>query len=428
VGISASYHQDDNGLPGGVGKENRDSKDKRKKTERPDDSGETTDRRYETSVEIDLLKWGSLDIRGGYRDRDNSYLVGFTPLLTREEQTDAIDEDTKTARLDYDLVFQLFGLDQRIRIGGDYAQTEYIREERSRDNRENSDTENKGIFVATDSALSKDLSLRMGYRANEFKGDFRTDTRQIFGSTRRWVNGTPSEKKWSNHAEEVGIVYTYQPDISFFSSYATTFRVPNVDELAQAEGDLRPQEGAHVDVGGKVRYRDWLEFAVTFFEIRIDDEIFFDGNVERNNNFDDQTVRRGLETDVRLYAGEAIYLWGNYTYTDAKFDNRDTWVPLVPEHMARGGIEWQIMEPLTLSITGTYVGPRFDGNDQNNNRFDKLDGYALWDAKVIFQRKGLKVFAGVNNIFNRLYSHVAYSEIYYPMPERNFYGGVEWVF
>jgi outer membrane receptor protein involved in Fe transport len=201
-----------------------------------------------------------------------------------------------------------------------------------------------------------------------------------------------------------------------------------VDELAQAEGELQPQEGSHIDVGARVRYRKWLEWAVTLFHIEIDDEIFFDGNVELNRNFDDTTIRRGIETDIRLSIMDAIYLWGNYTYTHAKFDNRDTRVPLVPEHMARGGIEWQIREPLMVSVTGTYVGPRFDGNDEDNNRFDKLDGYSVWDAKVIYQKKGLKVFAGVNNIFNELYTTVAYSEVTYPMPERNFYGGVEWSF
>jgi outer membrane receptor protein involved in Fe transport len=201
-----------------------------------------------------------------------------------------------------------------------------------------------------------------------------------------------------------------------------------VDELAQAQGDLKPQEGMHVDMGGRVRYGERAEFAVTVFEMTIDDEIFFDGNLQLNRNFDDKTVRRGIETDVRLYATDSLYLWGNYTYTHAKFDSRDTWVPLVPQHMASGGLEWQVHEPLMVSVTGTYVGPRFDGNDENNNRFDKLDGYSVLDAKVIYRWKGVKVFAGANNVLNKLYSTVAYSETYYPMPERNFYGGVEWTF
>ena len=425
---SVSYHEDDYGLPGGVSKEDKDSKDRRKATDRPDDAGDTTDRRYVGMIEIDMERVGGLEIQRGYRRRDNAFVLGFSPLLTREAQTTSIDEDTKHFNLGYNLEFQVLGLDQRLHFGIDDYDTEYVREERSKDQRQNSDTDTLGVFVMSQNVLSEKLSLQLGYRYNNFDGDFRTDKHQIFGSTKRWINGTPVKKEWTNHAEEVGFVYSFRPETMFFVNYATSFRVPNVDELAQAQGDLIPQEGTHIDIGGRTRYRDVLEVAMTFFEIKIDDEIFFDGNLELNRNYDDKTVRRGVEADVRLYVTDEIYLWGNYTYTDAKFDNRNTTVPLVPEHMVKGGMEWQPLEPLVLSFTGTYVGPRFDGNDENNNRFDKLDGYAVLDAKVWYQVKGVKVFAGVNNVLNELYSTVAYSEVYYPMPERNYYGGVAWTF
>jgi outer membrane cobalamin receptor len=425
---SASYHEDAYGLPGRVSKEDKDSKERRTSTDRPDDSGDTIDRRYVGAVEVDLQKWGRLKAQRSYRLRDNAYVMGFSPLLTREEQTDTIDEDTKGFRLNYSVKWKVMGLDQQFQLGLDHHETEYVREERSKDKRENSDTESYGVFAATDCLISKDLSVRLGYRYNDFDGDFRTDSHRIFGSTQRWVNGTPSRKQWTNHAEEFGLVYAWRPDLSFFASYATSFRVPNVDELAQAQRDLRPQEGTHFDVGGRMRYGEVFEFAVTLFEMKIDDEIFFDGNLELNRNYEDKTVRRGVEADMRLYVTDRIYLWGNYTYTNAKFDSTDTWVPLVPEHKASVGMEWQVLDPLVVSATSTYVGPRFDGNDENNNRFDKLDGYPVLDAKVIYQWKNMKVFAGVNNALNKLYSTVAYSETYYPMPERNFYGGIAWTF
>jgi iron complex outermembrane receptor protein len=428
LSVSSSYHCDENGLPGGVSKEDQDSEESRTSTDRPDDSGDTTDRRYVGATEIDLETWGNLAVQRGYRLRDNSYVMGFSPLLTREDQTDTIDEDTRNLGVIYSKDFTALDLNQQLRFGVDQYETEYVREERSKDQRENGDTDSLGVFLAGDCSLLADLSLRLGYRHNDFDGDFRTDKHQLFGSTQRWVNGEPSKREWTNDAGEVGLVYSLRPDTDLFASYATSFRVPNVDELAQAQGDLKPQEGKHVDIGGRIKYGKRAEFAVTIFEMRIDDEIFFDGDLQVNRNFGDKTVRRGIETDVRLYVTDALYLWGNYTYTHAKFDSRDTWVPLVPEHMASGGLEWQVHEPLAVSVTGTYVGPRFDGNDENNNRFDKLDGYSVLDTKVIYRWKGVKFFAGVNNVLNKLYSTVAYSETYYPMPDRNFYGGVEWTF
>ena len=426
--MTASYHEDAYGLPGGVSKEDQDVKERRTSTDRPDDAGNTTDRRYTGAVEVNLEKWGNLKAQRSYRIRDNAYVMGFSPLLTIEEQTDSIDEHTKGFRLDYSSTWKVLGLDQQLQLGMDHYSTEYVRKERSKNNRENSDTKSYGVFAAADCSLSKDLSARLGYRYNDFDGDFRTDRHQLFGSTQRWVNGTPSKKEWTNHAEEIGLLYSVSPETTLFASYATSFRIPNVDELAQAQGDLRPQEGIHIDIGARMRYKEILEFAVTVFEMKIDHEIFFDGNLQLNRNYDDKTVRRGVETDVRMYVTDSLYLWGNYTYTSAKFDNTDTWVPLVPEHKASVGMEWRILDPLLLSATGTYVGPRLDGNDQNNDRFDKLDGYSVLDAKLIYEHNGMKVFAGVNNVLNKLYSTVAYSETYYPMPERNFYGGIEWSF
>jgi outer membrane receptor protein involved in Fe transport len=428
LGACASYHGDANGLPGGVSKEDEDSKESRKETARPDDSGDTIDRRYGGSINMDLETLGDVEMRGGYRLRDNSYIMGYTPLLTKEEQTDTIDEETENLSLVYNKSFEISNLDHKIRFGVDHYHTEYVRQELSKDQRKNTDIDNVGIFSAGDLSLTRDLSLQAGYRYNDYDSDFREDERQVFGTVKRWVNGTLSDKNWTNHAEDIGLVYSCNPALSFFTSYATSFRIPNVDELSQAQGDLKPQEGTHIDLGGRYSFKGLLEAAVTAFEIKTEDEIFFDGNLEVNRNYDDKTVRRGIETDVRLCVTDSFYLWGNYTYTHAKFENRDTWIPLVPEHMAKGGMQWRIFEPFEVSFTGIYVGPRFDGNDENNNRFDKLDGYMTLDAKAIYRWKGFKIFAGVNNMLNKLYSTVSYSEIYYPMPERNFYGGVEWNF
>ena len=114
-----------------------------------------------------------------------------------------------------------------------------------------------------------------------------------------------------------------------------------------------------------------------------------------------------------------FFLWANYSYTQAKFDESGKLVPLVPRHKAGIGMEWQILEPLSLSVTGTLVGSRYDGNDQNNNLYEKLEFYQVVDAKLSYEYKGGKVFAGVNNIFDNLYTTSAYSEYYYTMPTRN---------
>jgi iron complex outermembrane receptor protein len=430
--LAGSLHQDEYGLPGPVSKENKDIREKRVLTDRPDDYGETADWRVVGGVEMELGRWGSLTAKRGYRLRDNSYIIGYSPLISEEDQTDTINEDTKSLILGYTKEYNAFGLTHGFQCGADYYATEYVREERSRDQRKNSETKPIGVFVSNDLHLTEGLLFQWGYRYNEYRGRFREDLRRSFDGVKRWVNGDITEKKFTHNAYDVGLVYTYRPETTLFVSYATSFRIPNVDEFARADESLKPQRGRHTEIGGRSQIGDRMECAVTLFQTRIEDEIYFGEDPltgeSFNRNYEEKTIRRGVETDLRIYPTDSIYLWGNFTYTEAKFEDKETFVPLVPKHKASVGVEWNILEPLVLSLTGTFVGSRFDGNDESNNRYEKLDGYTVLDGKLTFTHRGFELFVGVNNILDELYSTTAYSESYYPMPTRNVYGGLEWRF
>jgi iron complex outermembrane receptor protein len=430
--VAGSLHQDEYGLPGPVCKENKDVRENRVLTDRPHDYGETADWRAVGGVEIGLGRWGSLTAKRGYRIRDNSYIIGYSPLISKDDQTDTIDEHTKSLILAYGREYNVFGLTHGFQCGLDSSVTEYVREEHSRDQRENSETKPIGAYLSNDWYITECLLFQWGYRYNEYRGRFREDLRRSFDGVKRWVNGDITEKKFTHNVYDAGFVYAFGADATLFAGYATSFRVPNVDEFAQADETLRPQQGKHTDIGGRIRIGDLTEFAVTLFQAAIKDEIYY-GEVPLtgesfNRNYDEKTIRSGVETDVRLYPTDSIYLWGNYTYTDARFEITETFVPLVPRHKASLGVEWNILESLLLSLTGTFVGSRFDGNDEINNRYEKLDAYTVLDGKLSFSRRGFKLFIGINNILNELYSTTAYSESYYPMPTRNIYGGLEWKF
>jgi iron complex outermembrane receptor protein len=164
---------------------------------------------------------------------------------------------------------------------------------------------------------------------------------------------------------------------------------------------------------------------LTFFHMVTENEIYYS---EINKNYDDTTRRSGVETDMKFYWSEAVFLWGNYSYTEATFEGADTDIPLVPRHKGSAGIEWTVYDGFNLSLTGTFVGSRYDGNDTDNKRYEKLDAYSVFDGKASYQHGDYKLFAGVNNMFDTLYATNAYSEQYYTMPGRSVYGGVEWVF
>ena len=239
------------------------------------------------------------------------------------------------------------------------------------------------------------------------------------------MNGEVDELDWRNTAFDAGLTYSVSRETMVYASYATHFRVPNIDELAEAEAGLKPQEGTQTEAGGRFQIGDNLEAAVTLFNITIEDEIYYS---EVNRNYEDKTIRNGIETDLKWYPRPSLFVWGNYSYTEATFEGTGATVPLVPGHKGSLGLEWRTLRGWTLSVTGTYVGSRYDGNDVGNDRYERLDAYQVLDTKTTYAVNGLKFFAGVNNLLDEQYETSSFSERYYPMPGRNFYAGAEMTF
>ncbi|MBW1701611.1 MAG: TonB-dependent receptor [Deltaproteobacteria bacterium] len=437
--LGASKHDGRYGFPGPVSKEDIDSEERRVLTDHPYDFGEVSDERYTGGIEVDFKRWGVIRAQCGYRHSYNPFIIGFTPLLSKEDQLDVIEEKTKHLNVGYNAVYKLGGLEHKFQCGMDYYQTDYSREDKLTEIKL-SDVENIGYFLTSEWSLPKDFVLSAGYRKDKNKGVYRTDTYEDFFNPNppfnylfsSWVIGAQTEKIWRNEAFDFGLTYLPTSNTTLFASCAKSFRNPNVDELAEADDDLHPQKGMHLDVGARQRIGDFIELSVTIFQIKIKDEIYYGEDpvtlTSINRNYDEKTLRRGLETDVKMYPFDFLYLWGNYSYTEAKFENRETYIPLVPAHKAAIGLELRLMDSLLLALTGTWVGSRYDGNDEENKLYEKLEGYKVFEVKLTYEYKALKIFFGTNNIFNELYSTTAYSETYYPMPERSFYGGLEWKF
>ncbi len=422
---SGFYYEDEYGLPGPVSKEDINSRSGRIKTDRPHDSGQTSEARARFELDMNFEKWGILNLKRGYLFKDNRYIIGFNPQIPRSKQKDKIDEDTRQFDLNYIKNYTFGGYSQMFQLGIDHYKTEYFREEKPDGPRKNSETESFGIFINNRWSFTDNLMLSAGSRYNNYTGRFRTDERKLFDDVKIWVNGDTIKSEWENSAYSLGVTYSISPKTSFFGSFATSFRIPNVDEFAESEDGLKPQEGFHSEIGGRQQFGNFMSMTVALFDIRIDDEIYYS---DINRNYDDRTIRQGIEADFTLYPIEDIRLWGSYTFTQAEFDKKNTTIPLVPDHMASAGIHWQMINQLALSLSGTYTGSRFDGNDTDNDRYDKLDDAIVFDGKVTYEYKRLIIFAGINNMFNELYSTSAYSEQYYPMPERTIYGGIRWTY
>jgi outer membrane receptor protein involved in Fe transport len=428
LSLSGGYHEDSQGFPGGVPIEDIDSRSRRKTTASPKDGADTNDGRLRGGVEADFGKAGVLRINAGLRDRSSDYIFGYTPLKSKSDQTSTLDEDTYHADVGHVLDYHLGAMANTLQVGAEAYSTDYITERLDQRERKNSDTGSYGIFATHRARFGELMNVDLGARYNVFRGAFRNDTLTDFGGDDRWVNGEKFHRNFDNQAYQAGLVLTPVESTSLFANFATSFRIPNVDEYALAADDLKPQEGWHVDVGWRQRYRKWAESTVTLFYFEIDDEIYYDPNLRLNRNYDDTTQRTGVELAAKLNVLEPVFLWGNFTYTWARFKDTDHDIPLVPNYSANFGLEWRVFEPLSVAVLGTFVGEKYDGSDIDNETFAKIDAYQVFDLKVTYTWKSLKVFGGINNIFDDLYSTVAFSESYYTMPTRNFYAGAQFSF
>ncbi len=435
--LDARLHDDDYGLPGAVSLKDIDSGKRRVDTAYPNDFGETRDNSIVGGIELDFQKFGILNFQAQYRDRENSFV-----LLSTEEE---IMEDVCQGRLNYRLDMEADPVEYTLLMGFDYYDIDYLREEKKA-KRKKSDVEIEDLFIQNEWELFHRVILNYGYRYSRYEGVFRYDTYKHYYTTppppppiippeylySAWEAGEKEKETWTNNAFDLGLTCFLGPDTTLFVNYAKSYRNPNVDELVESDDDLHPQEGLHLDLGARHHFGDFVETSITFFQIEIDDEIYYgeipSGGGSINRNYDEQTLRRGIELDFKCYPLDRLYVCGNYSYTKAKFRETHAYVPLVPKHQGSLGVEWRITRPLLFSTTATWVGSRYDGNDQSNTEWEKMDDYRVVDAKLSYEYKKLKVFLSVNNIFDEFYETAAYSESYYPMPTRNASVGIEWRF
>lgn len=427
------------GLPGNISLEDIDDRDKRRMTSRPNDFSSTEDYRITGKIDLDT-DIGIFSFKGGYRDRNNSYIIGYNPLLSEKDQTDEILEDTIDLSFSYENSCSIKGLKIKQISGIDFYDTGYLRKDKN-NARKNGDSYTIEAFIHSSTKLKPNLSLTTGYRFSRFSGIFRDDSYDDFFSPvfpwpylySSWVPGVERKKHWDNHAYEVGMSWERFDPITVFASHSKSYRIPNVDEFAQSDSDLHPQTSLHYDAGFKSAIGDRVEFSLTGFLITTTDEIYYgedpSTNTSVNRNYDQKTERKGIETEIKIYPFDWIYIWGNYSYTQAKFERSNAFIPLVPEHMGNFGVEWYPHDNLTIAFSGTMAGQRFDGNDQENIEDEQVLGsYQVYDAKITWKKDNFRVYAGVNNIFDTLYVTSSYSGSGYPMPTRSFNFGIEWTY
>ena len=234
-------------------------------------------------------------------------------------------------------------------------------------------------------------------------------------------------------AAELSVNCRMNDSVSIWAGYDRVYRYPVLDEVAAYQGfplspplneNLDPEEGDNYECGIKFRDSTW-EAGFTLFYLHLENEIAFDNDANLNTNIG-STDRIGTELSLSFdrenYGASTQWTLVDATFDGGEFDNNR--VPLVP---SVSGVSELWVKPFSdwrASLLVSFVGDRYIGNDDANEQ-RKLASYTLYDVQLTHDvRENIKLFARVNNVFDKRYVSSAFTGGYYPGAGRNFIFGV----
>ena len=442
--FNGGFHRDDTGLPGELPKDIYPFH--RRVALHPDDRAETDDGYGSFGVKARLWDWGRIEADLSYRQREVADFFRFFSFRDKRN----LRTWGFTPR--YILEKPLWKFSNKLTFGLDFydSDSDNFSESAFGPSRSEIKKRSTGLYALDEFSVLENLILSLGYRHEWVTYHLFQENPFLKDEVR---NGKPA---WN-----LALDYLFGKKSSAFFSFKRSFRFPVSDELVQfvfippnleprVNPDMKPQVGYHYELGLRYAFTDQIEANLTLFWADLKNEIFFNPQTFTNENFP-KTRRQGVEIGAKGKPLPWFSLWGNYTYVKptlrsepfsgnyfslfppfAPISISGNDIPGVPRHKGSFGMDIDFPKGFLLNFRNNIVGARHFVSDWSN-QVDRLHGYYTLDAKLTYSWKGLKAFAGVNNLFNRKYSEFGVidasgSQFLYPSPERNFIGGVSYTF
>ena len=448
--VRANLHDDRYGLPGAVSQDAFMGQEaSRRATQFPLDGGSTTDQRFTVGGGYDWGPSGKMSLRLSQRDRRNPYVIGASPD-TLESAQGLVKSEREDLQWRYDLVGDFRGNPQSLTVGiaaqnGRYARwDDGVAVEGGQ--RIAGQAQTRSLFVDTNNSPVKGLNIHAGVRQDWFT------TSEIHQKYARHChydaqfNQTCApdvivvphpdkpdvpERHWTNPSAELGLSWSFAPRWTWFGSVNRHVRYPNLDELALQADTLGPQQGYTVEQGLRQGGNSAWSWSATVFAMRIEDEIYYGKDASGdsiNRNYEQPTLRKGLELEARWRANSQWSLRGQWAYVLPKFEdmpgNPD--IPLVPRNTFSAEVTWDARPDLQWSVQGRHGSQRQDGNALENASagWPVVQASTVVDSVLRLHRASWQLSLSINNVFDEVYATQAYSSTTYPMPGRAAY--LEW--
>lgn len=199
------------------------------------------------------------------------------------------------------------------------------------------------------------------------------------------------------------------------AALATGFRAPSLNELFGPFGanpDLDPERSRSLEFGIEHDFGVGTASAAVFYT-EIDDLIIY---TTAYNQVEGTSVSQGVEFAGEVELSDALQLFGNYTYTDAR-DRNDVRLSNVPYHDLTVGLRGDITPDWSFDVNARA------GLDTAVSSFatNPLDDYVVVDASMGYAvTEEVEVYVRIDNIFDEQYQ----TSPGYGTSDRAFFAGV----
>jgi iron complex outermembrane receptor protein len=429
VGVSGGYHTDDRRLPGTLLRSERDALGRRAASPRFEEDHSDIDR-HQVNGWIEAIPAEDVLVRvtPHYHDRDEDVVItfaGFTPTSI-EADKDGLGVD---ALVQVDR--KLFSMKNRLIIGGEFLREKTSRDITSEDGSSpplftRSRQYTYGAFLQDELNLRADLLLSGGVRFDHANYKLRA-----FDNDND-VTDRPDFDIWSPKA---ALTYRVTPPVAIYASYARGFRLPNFDEntpLLPFFGfgtieipDLDVQRSDTFETG--VKYEsDPIQASVSFYHMRVKDELILDPLTFVNANFD-RVIHNGVETSFQIQLIEWLTFYGSYTYEDVKIRKaeqniyEDQRLPINPIHRGTVGLLARLPYDFEAGYNANIVGKRGLANDYTHESL-RLDSYATHDFHFAYrptfgEHVNAALTFAIRNIAGKEYSEFGARAETFPPPD-----------
>ncbi len=419
-GFKGKILRDEYGLPGGISLSYLKDKNIRKKSFFSNDNGDTSKEEYLVFAEKDFNKAGKINFTRSYFFKENEYLLGYSPLIGKNEQINRISIVSKDLKIAYLNKFGFLFLNS----GFDWLFDDYVRRSENQSLRINGQIESKDFFV--ESGIKKNVyKLNAGFRFSDSSARFREDLLE----DEKAYAGEVIRTRYSNTAYEAGFTYYFEP-VDFFCLVSRTYRIPNIDELGFSSGKIKKQTSLNYEAGMRYNSGSSLKSEISFFNLVTKNEIYYGEDQKGhkiNRNYEGNTLRRGINADIKLILMEKIFLKFSGSFICAEFEDTGFEIPLVSEKEFAIYAEYEIFNALFLSGQFLYNSKKRQGGDLKKERAI-IPSYNIFNFGISYKTNHYTFYFKVKNLFNELYTTACYENLCYPMDEQSFTFGLKMEF